>query len=225
MTNGDLPPRSVVPLPGRRWPGKAGLSLVEVLIALTLLALLGMLVASLLPASSRSAGTVTGQLERRQLLDLAAELLAEEVGLAGAAPWPLTEEVAGVADPAAFLAGALSLSAAAPAGHRLAVRFLDHRLAGPPLARDLSFDVGVDARGQSQLYRRAGLTSRQPLVEGIDRLEVSGVVLDGALIGLGDVTTGARPWALLIRLASGEEERVMVITLPQRPRLVLAGQP
>lgn len=192
----------------------AGLTLVEVLVALAVAAVLLACVGSVL-ASARSAGAAEERaLEPRLALDLAAELLAEEAGMAGHAP--LSAE-AGVPQPAVVLRRTLG-------GHALSVAFVDDRLAGPPAARDLRFEAGVDAQGRPQLYRASGSASRQPLVEGVTVLEVESVVDAAGELrapAAGSAFPSAR--ALVLRLeATGGEERVAVVALGARPTVAVA---
>lgn len=194
--------------------GSVGLTLVEALVALAVASLLLAAVGGVL-GSARAAGDAE---ERATLpwraLDLAAELLEEEVGLAGHEPYGLA---APVASPALVVRSS-------PAGHELDVAFVDDRLSGPAVDRRLTFEAGVDSRGTPQLYRASGAGSRQPLVEGVAELAVEGVV-DGAglLRAPAPGTSFPEARAVVLRLAApGGEQRVAVVLLGARPTVEVA---
>ncbi len=193
--------------------GSTGLTMVEVLVVLAVASLLLAAMSGVLGSAFAADRAEERALEPWRALDLAAELLAEDVGLAGNAPSAL------VPTPGAALAVRV-----VPGGHRLTVRFVDDRLAGPAVARELSFEAGVDGRGHAQLYRASGASSRQPVVEGVGGLVVEWLVDGlGASLGpsAGAFLPGAR--AVVLRLsAPGGEERAVVIPLPARPDLEVA---
>ncbi|HEX7040176.1 MAG TPA: prepilin-type N-terminal cleavage/methylation domain-containing protein [Trueperaceae bacterium] len=198
---------------GRRGPARGlaspGLSLVEVLIALAVASLLLAAVTGVLGSAKAAGDAEERAAEPRRALDLAAELLAEDVGLAGHAPFGLA---GGAASPGLVVRSA-------PAGHAVSVAFVDDRLSGPAAARLLTFEAGADARGVPQLYRASGVGSRQPLVEGVAGLAVEAVV-DGAgalrAPAPGETIPDAR--AVVLRLTAADaEERVAVVLLGARP--------
>lgn len=188
----------------------AGLTLVETLVALAIAAIALVGFASLVANARTTAVTTVATSDASRALDLAAALLTEEVRMAGSVPWPRPERVEGTEDPDAFVATGLWVDVGAAAdgdpanagggGASLRLRYVDARLAGAPLARDVTFEVGVDGRGVPQLYRRAGGATRQPLVEGVGSLRLLGVVEDGLLIAPAVVGT-FRPAALVLEVA------------------------
>src|SRR5690606_10463745 len=145
-----------------------GLTLIEVVVALTLASLLTLVLASLLSGTRASEAALDRTLDPVQTLDLASELLREEVALAGALPWPpatAIDDLPDGLDVEGFVSRALEIGSP-PGGHRITVRYVDDRLADGPRARVVTFEAGVDARSEPQLYRRPGTAARQPLVEG-----------------------------------------------------------
>ncbi|MFO7544538.1 MAG: hypothetical protein R6W77_03480 [Trueperaceae bacterium] len=260
-------PGTCARLPGRLMAGvrarsrrAAGLTIVETLVALAIAAIALVGFASLVANARTTAVTTVVSSDASRALDLAAALLSEEVRLAGGVPWPRPERVEGTEDPEAFVTTALWLDAGSAAdgnpavasdvGASVRLRYVDARLAGAPLARDVTFEVGVDARGVPQLYRRADGAARQPLVEGVGSLRLVGVVEDGLLVAP-PVAGTFRPSALLLEVvldaawaqgagsgagpASGgaggggsasstateREPRLVVVALPNRPATIV----
>jgi prepilin-type N-terminal cleavage/methylation domain-containing protein len=207
------------PSGGGRSSGRSGLTLVEVLIALAIASLITMALGQALRSTRASEAAVNRTLDPLQVLDLAAELLHEELSLAANLLWPLPAHIEGLpdgADAMAFVTPGLVIDDG-PAGGSVRVRYVDDRLAAGPLARDVTFEAGVDAAGEPQLYRRAGTSSRQPLVAGIESLGVVSVVQGGALLEPGAVEAGSPVSAVVLRLVAPEATRDVVIELPDRP--------
>ncbi|HET8986291.1 MAG TPA: hypothetical protein VFN03_11070, partial [Trueperaceae bacterium] len=170
-----------------------GLTLVEVLVALAIASLITMALGQALRGTRASEAAMNRALDPLQVLDLAAELLDEELSLAANLVWPPPEHVDGLPDGtdlAAFVTPGLHIESG-PTGDRLRIRYVDDRLADGPLARDVTFEAGPDATGEPQLYRRAGTSSRQPLVAGVQALSVVSIVQGGAQIDPGAVVVGA----------------------------------
>lgn len=197
-----------------RWPRRsskpvAGLTLVEVLVALAICSVILGLVASLLGSARAATASQDRATEPARTLDLAAELLAEEIGLAGYRPWRL----------APVETGPEILIASTPNGHSLRVRFVDDRAEGPAVERLLTFEAREDGAGVPQLYRQSGASSRQPLVAGVESLVVEAIVT-GAGVALepapGSVHVGARG---LVLYMAGEDgaQRVVVVPTGSRP--------
>lgn len=218
------PARSAVPRRPRAKPGRArsgwrgaGLTLVELLVALGIVGVVTVAFASLVVGARRTASSTALRSDAHQTLDLADGLLAEELRLAGSVPWPRPELVDGVEDVDGFLEVALWLETDAD-GPEVAVRlrFVDPRGAGTPVARDVTFEVGVDARGAWQLYRRPAGASRQPLVEHVRSLRLAGIVVDGVLHPVPAAGT-YRPSALLLDVGIEAASRRIVVPLPSRP--------
>lgn len=194
-------------------------TLVEILLALAIGALLVTVLVSFLRATRNNSVVVSKEADDALALQLAAELLREELRLTGAHPWPAAT-VPGIDDVATWLSTPLRIVPHGD-GHRLLLRYLDHRLSGPPVARDLTFEVGTDSAGESQLYRRAAGATRQPLVAGVNSLQLVGIVDSEGVWRSWGGAVGAVPRvaALVVELAAGQLVRRLVIELPNRPQL------
>lgn len=203
----------------RRAPRRArpsGFTLVEVLVALALGALLLGLVGALLAGGRRHGAATETTVDAAATLRLAAELLREELRLTGAAPWPTPAAVPDVPDVEGWLAAPLTLVVSAT-GSVVGARYVDHRLADGPVARDLTFEAAPDGAGEPQLYRRQAGSPRQPLVAGIDRLAVLEVVTASG-VGLSPQAAGGHEVAaLLIELGVGPVSALVVVELPTKP--------
>lgn len=200
--------------------GRAGLTLIEILVALMIAGLLVLLLGQMLRGTRASAAAVDRALDPLQVLDLAAELLTEEIGLAGHLGWP---EPAVVADlppgstPTSFIRPGLDLVLNV-ASDAVTVRYIDDRLVAGPLARVVTFEAGRDSAGEPQLFRRAGASSRQPLVAGVESLRVVALVSSGS--ELAPTEAPAEPLrAIVLRLAASGSYRDVVIELLSRPVL------
>ncbi len=192
-------------------PGEAAMTLIEVLIAMSIGALVLGLVGGLLGSARAAARAEERATEPERALDLAAELMAEDVAMAGYEPWRLEAATPG---PQVVLGSAEN-------GDAVSVGFVDDRLAGPAEERWFTFEVAKDSRGVPQLYRRSGSSPRQPLVEGIDGLEVEAIVTAaGASVPSSGpaLHEGVRGLVLLLRSVAGVE-RVVVVPTPSRPAL------
>lgn len=182
-----------------------GVTLVELLVALAVSGLIVLVLLGQLRSSARAHDVGSGASDVTQALSLAAGLLREELSRAGEAPWPNATEVWPLE---------LDLSAGA---HRLRVRYLDDRLVGGLTERDITLSVGLDARGQYQLYRSSAGGPRQPLVAGVERLEVvGGVSYEGANVPPHELSA-VRLRALLLQLSVAEGLLEVVAPLPNAP--------
>ncbi|HZW98490.1 MAG TPA: prepilin-type N-terminal cleavage/methylation domain-containing protein [Trueperaceae bacterium] len=186
-------------------PVSAGLTLVEVLVALAVSAVVLGLVGSLL-GSARAASTAQAMATQPdRALDLAAELLTEEIGLAAFRPWRSLSEENG---PEVVLTPVAS-------GHAVQLSFVDDRLEGPAVERSLTFDAREDGDGAHQLYRRSGGASRQPLVSGIAAVVVESLVTaSGELVEpvAGALHSDVRGLVLSLEGESGASRLVIVPT-------------
>lgn len=200
--------------------GSSGLSLPELLVALALgVTLLG-LVGAALASARRHASAAETHADTVAALLLTAELLQEELRVAGMLPWPATEGERALAS--AWLTPGLTVALAAH-GHTIGLRGNDHRLSGPDVARDLSFEAGVDGRGEAQLYRRAAGSVRQPLVAGVESLRVGWVVTSsGTPVDLADAHDQALS-ALVLETEVRGQRYGFVVELPGRPILRVVG--
>jgi hypothetical protein len=156
-------------------------------------------------------------------LQLAAELLREELNRAGSGPWPppTAEEVGQLAaseTPEQFLARGLRVVPVLD-GHALTLVYIDDSLATQTVARHLTFEAGQDGQGQPQLYRRSGTSPRQPWVAGIERMEVVGLLdAEGESVGLSQAA-GRRVRALWLELHANGEQRNVLLELPHLPEV------
>lgn len=211
------------------WPRRAGFTLAETLVAAAIGALLLLLVAGQLATARRAHSASDEAVQAGSTLRLAADLLREELLLAGSAPWPAPADSTLVGLPAGqtaqqFLAGGLRVGASAT-GHSLRLTYVDDRLSGAPVARDLTFEAGVDGQGQPQLYRRSGsaggASARQPWVAGVERLTITGgITASGTVVGLSQLA-GTAVRALRVELEVRGEVSVVMLEVPHG--VVVAG--
>lgn len=200
---------------------RVGVTLVELLVAVAIAGLLLLALAGYMRASRNAqlAGEVGH--EATLSLRLAADLLREQLLLAGSAPWPLpaaedVQQLGAGHTPAQFLASGLQVTPV-PGGHALGLVYLDDSLAGQPVARQYSFEAGVDGQGQPQLYRRSFASSRQPWVAGIERMVVAGfVAADGGSLGW-QQAHGGRVRAVWLELHAQGQQLNVLLELPHRP--------
>ena len=202
---------------------RAGFTLLEVLLALALATLVGLAAARLLTGSNASETAVSQGSDRARALDLAADLLAAELRRAGSVPYP---PPAGGGLDATRPTLELTLGAGRH-GDALVVRYLDDRVQGAPVLRDLRFDAALDGRGLAQLYRATASGNRQPLVQGIDAVRVVGWVDAAGEHPRSALVAGPlRPWLLLVDLESeGPTTRRVAAPLPSRPRAEVVMTP
>ena len=148
---------------------------------------------------------------RAQVAELAAEVLGYHLGLAGHR---------GLADLVELGGPGLTLARSGAGPHALAVRYLEERWSGEPVLRALRLEVGKDGRGEWNLYLREEGAVRQPAVQGVSGLRVTGLVLpDGRLLA-GDAPLPATVAALelLVEFAWGGR-RALTVTF-SRPLAV-----
>lgn len=188
-----------------------GLTLVEVLVALAIGSIVLGITVSLLSSARAATAAQASATEPSRVLDLAAEILSEEVGLSGFEPWQLQR---GPTEPAIVVAPGSG-------GQALTVGFIDDRVEGPALDRLFTFEAAEDSTGRPQLYRRSGSTSRQPLVEGISHL-----ALEALVTGAGELVSDPPPGTyrgvrgLILRLQEERgTERLAVIRTPAAPNV------
>lgn len=203
-----------------------GFTLIEALVALAVAAVVGVLAAASLRTERTQAAALTDVLSRRTALDLAAELLAEEIGFGASRQFSEVAATVEEVESEVWLDSpqlTISLDTGGPAtgggGDALTIVFVDERLSGPPVLRTLTFEAAPDSAGVWQLYRRPGSSSRQPLVEGVTALSVVALIGDGEWLGAAS-QVGGEPVVVsgvVILLAAGDVERPVVIELPNRP--------
>lgn len=167
-----------------------------------------------------------------QALELAAELLREELGLAAFVPYvdDPGSDGAGSAGGGATggstpATGNVVVGGAGAASNTFRVAYVDDRLATGPITRDLTFSTGIDGRGEAQLYRRSAGGSRQPLVAGIAKIRLTAYIDDSGLHSVASSAGGASvpaAWALLVEISAPTNDvRTLLIELPSRPGLVI----
>jgi type II secretory pathway pseudopilin PulG len=187
----------------------------ELLLAVSLSALVGLAAVRLLAGSRASEVSTSTASDRARALDLAADLLTGELRRAGYVPYPSP-----LADGRGAVRPGLTVTlGSGPRGDALGLRYLDDRLQGGPVTRDLEFDAAIDGRGLAQLYRTTASGSRQPWVQGIDRIQVVGWVDSTGLHNRSELAAGElRPWLVLLALgAAGAPVRRLAVPLPSRP--------
>ncbi len=207
----------------RRRRAHAGFSVLELLLAVSLSALVGLAAVRLLAGSRASEASTSTASDRARALDLAAGLLTGELRRAGYVPYPSP-----LADGRDAVRPGLTVTlGSGPRGDALGLRYLDDRLQGGPVTRDLEFDAAIDGRGLAQLYRTSASGSRQPWVQGIDRIQVVGWVDGTGLHGRSELAAGElRPWLLLLALgAAGVPARRLAVPLPSRPLATVVEGP
>lgn len=192
-----------------------GFTLVEVLLALAMAAMVVLAATGFLVGSSRADVAVSSASDSTLALDLAADLLGEELRRAGTTPNP---PPGGVRLDGSVPSLTLVIGAGAQ-GDALAVRYVDDRLADGPVLRDLRFDAGIDGRGERQLYRRTASSHRQPLVQGIESLRVTGWADAAGIHGREAFAAGPlEPWLVLLELTAADGAvRTVAVPLPSRP--------
>jgi len=199
----------------------AAFTLLEVLVAAALTVLVGFMVATNLHGTRVGEGGLETSATDRLAVDVGAAVLATELRRAGYRP------ADGPGDPWSAPPREIVLRPAGMHGDAIEIRSLDDRVGGTAVARDWRFDVAVDGRGEPQLYRQAGQGSRQPLVQGVDRLTVVGYIGPSGPARV-ETALGAsvKPSALTLRVRSRSgRERSVVVPLPSRPEMRVAVEP
>lgn len=203
--------------------GGSGVSLLELMIALGLAMVLALLAGRLLEGGTRADAGSAAASDAALALSLASDLLAAELRRAGYRPYPgaaaagrdglepsLTAEI----DSGAGRSDALELA------------YIDDRLAAGPTARHVRFEVGVDGRGAAQLYRAGGAGNRQPLVQGVTGLQLSGWVDAAGLHKRSELKPGPfLPRLLLLRVQAGRRRASVAVALPSRPLGIVRTRP
>lgn len=209
--------------PSRPGPRCAGFTLVELLLALALAAVVTLTTTRLLAGSRRIDAAVSSSSGSMLALDLAGDLLGDEIRRSGYVPDP---RPAGVSLNRGVASLTLSVTDGAH-GDDLGVRYLDDRLADGPVLRDLHFDVAVDGRGEPQLYRRTATGQRQPLVQGIAGVRVRGWADASGLHDRDALAAGTlEPWLVLLELATANgASRTVAVPLPSRPATEVVRAP
>ncbi|HEX7003176.1 MAG TPA: hypothetical protein VF168_03210 [Trueperaceae bacterium] len=196
-----------------RGSGEAGSSLLEMLLACTLLGML-LLAAAQAQLYGRQANEVNEEAGHRgQIAELASELLGYHLGMAGHRGLNELRDLGGPA--LAITRGAGGASDA------LTVRYVEERWYEEPTLRALRIDVRRDGEGRWNLYLREEGATRQPAVQQVRGLHLTGVVLaDGSVWGA-DAALPAEVVALQVRLEfTWGESRELTIPLPRETLMV-----
>lgn len=200
-----------------------GLALVELLVASAIAGILMVALVGHVRAARNAQLAGETAHDTAAALQLATELLREELNRAGSGPWPLpmADEVGQLApseSPEQFLSRGLRV-ASATGGHALTLVYIDDGLTTQTVARHLTFEAGQDGQGEPQLYRRSGTSPRQPWVAGIERMEVAGFLdAEGESVGLHQAA-GRRVRALWLELHANGEQRNALLELPHLPQV------
>jgi len=162
-------------------------TLVELLVALALAALLAGLLGSTLAGGASVAGRLGRASEAAQLRLLASSLLRAEIELAGR----------GVAGEAL----AVELDPAGEGGDRIVVRYLAEAHRAEPLPIEATFFAALDGRGRPSLYRKPDSGVRQPWLLGVTGVHVTaGRAPDGTTLQRTQLTPGASVAALEVEI-------------------------
>lgn len=168
-------------------PAVDGFTLVELMVALAVAALLVGLLGSTLAGGASVAGNVGRASEAAQLRILAAGLLRAEVELAGRG--------------SATSGLALELDPAGEGGDRIVVRYLADAYRAEPLLVEATFFAAVDGRGRASLYRQPDDGVRQPWLLGVTGVHVrGGRGPDGTTLTRSQLTAGTDVAALEIEV-------------------------
>jgi len=173
-----------------------GFSLLELLVALALAALLAVLLGSTLAGGASVAERVGRASEAAQLRLLATSLLVAEIELAGRGV--AADSLAVERDPAG------------EGGDRIVVRYLAEAYRAEPLLVEATFFAAVDGRGRPSLYREPDDGVRQPWLLGVTGLHATaGRAPDGATLTRSQLAPGVAVAALEveIRFAEGRPAR------------------
>lgn len=177
--------RGPVPTAGPR--AVQAFTLVELLVALALAALLAGLLGSTLAGGASVAGRIGRTSEAAQLRLLATSLLVAEIELAGR----------GIAGDGL----AVELDPTGEGGDRILVRYLAEAHRAEPLFVEATFFAALDGRGRPSLYRQPDDGVRQPWLLGVTGVHVTaGRAPDGSTLTRSQLTAGATVAALEIEI-------------------------
>ncbi|MDZ7800449.1 MAG: prepilin-type N-terminal cleavage/methylation domain-containing protein [Trueperaceae bacterium] len=191
---------------------RGGFTLLEVLVALALAAVVAASLAALLVRVGRTTADVGVRTDRAQRAGLAAALLRGEVERAGRG-----QEAPGLT---------LTLQDGAPRGDRVTVRYLAeaHRVA--PAEVDATFFAATDSAGRPNLYRKPPDGVRQPWLLGVEGVHVVGAVsVDGRTRTRAALSDGMELRALDLRVALYDGEAVRLMAATRRAGPVAVDRP
>ncbi|MEX2536135.1 MAG: type II secretion system protein [Trueperaceae bacterium] len=189
-----------------------GMTLLEMLLACTLLGVL-LLTATGVQVQARKASTVSEEVAfHAQIVELASELLRYHLGLAGHR---------GLGAPGNLQGPGLALARGSGGSDAFAVRYLEERWYAQPELRALRFDVRRDSTGRWNLYQQEEGATRQPAVQHVNGLELTGIIaLDGAELSAdASLPVDAVAIELNLRFSWGES-RTLMVSFPTPVRVV-----
>lgn len=181
-----------------------GFTLVEMVVAAAVLALLLSSLAAVTASARRSTVAAEEQALRAQIRAAAQAILVSELGRAGAPP--------------VWLAGAwsvpppyLSLTLGSGRSDTVGVRYLDTAFRSGPAERRIELSASRDRGGTPNLYLRVGTGSRQPALQGVEVIEVAALVVGGrAQAPAVGSSAGVEGIVLRVRYRWGEVQEVAV---------------
>jgi len=193
----------------------AGFTLLELLLALTLLGMLLLVFGRVLISSYRASQLGSELFERDLLRKVATDVVRYDVRLAG---------YLGSGSPVTMAAGLPTLAVERGRvgdSDEIQVRYLEDRYLEPPRLREITFSVAKDSRNVYNLYRREGSGRRQPAVAGVSGLTVVGVLTpSGAVLDpLEESLLHRRVTALVIELTFSWGEAVSFVVPLEMPQV------
>lgn len=166
---------------------RSGVTLVELLVALALAAVVTTALVSLLTQVGRATAGVVGRTDRSQRASLAASLLETELQRAGR----------GLDEPGLRI----TLRPDSPHGDVLDVHYLAEAYRAQPVEVRASFFAARDSAGRPNLYRDPPDGVRQPWLLRVEAVHVAGAVdASGTRLARGDLVDGDELRAVALRV-------------------------
>lgn len=180
-----------------------GVTLVELLVALALAAVVTTALVSLLAQVGRATADVAGRTDRSQRASLAASLLETELQRAGR----------GLDGPGL----AITLRPESPHGDVLDVHYRAEAYRAQPVEVRASFFAARDSAGRANLYRDPADGVRQPWLLRVESVHVEGAVnASGARLARGDLVDGAELRAVAVRIELSDADPVHLLAGTRR---------
>lgn len=195
-------PMRAGPSPARAWVRprrRRGFTLVEVLVALTLTAIVASALLAMVRSGGRVGAHVGARAEAGQAGLLATSLLRFEIERAGRRHGGLT----------------LRLDPSGAGGDRIAVRYRAEAHRAEPVDVDAAFFAAVDSAGRPNLYRQPPGASRQPWLLGVTGVHVLGAIDEAGHRVDRAALIGTRRWTALdveVRFHERPAERFTALT-------------
>lgn len=158
-----------------------GFTLVELLVGLSILAVLLTAVLQWTQGNIRSYRAVSEMMQRNELESIARNVVIRELSLAGYGAGFIGELSGPVIE--------IGLAETPGESDTFRISYLEERWSDEPVRRQLTFDVRRDAHGQYNLYRREPGATRQPAVQ-----EVTGLRLVSLVTPDGQLRSPTGPW-------------------------------